>query len=144
MIMVHKIVLRYFPKEVLKAAQQASLTPLMEAGYLVQREAKKSMRKFTGKSSKPGHPPKSRTGRLKAGIHTAREKDGRVIVGPVGSAWYGKILEHGGRNVSPRPFMKPAVEKVKEKFPYLWHGKSLASTPEGRKLNAWRLSRSGS
>jgi HK97 gp10 family phage protein len=128
---------------VIKATNQASLTPLMEAGYMVQREAKRSMRRFTGKSSRPGHPPKVRTGRLRRNIRTARDKDGTVIVGPTGKAFYGKFLEAGTKRISARRFMKPAFDKVRNKFPQLWQGKSLAKTPEGRKLNAGRMRHAG-
>lgn len=141
MIQLRKLKFQILRSRILTAAQQASLTPLMEAGYMTQRQAKKSMRPYRGKASKPGKPPKSRTKKLKKSIRTGRDRSGLVVTGPTREAFYGRALEKGTSRMAAHPFMKPALEKVRAKFPGLWKGKSLSKTPEGKKLNRWRMSR---
>lgn len=140
--------LTFNPRLVVQAVAQAKGDPEMKAGLLVEREAKLSMHKggrFEGPRggkmripSEPGDPPNVQTGNLRGSITTARENDlfGRVIVGPTRAAWYGRLHEHGGRHHPKRPFMRPALVEVRQKFPALFLGLKLAKTPAGQKLNS--------
>ena len=75
----------------------------------------------------PGTPPNTRRGQLKRSIVYAMDKQrGVALIGPdfdiVGVA--GKAHEFGGRfrreRYPKRPFMGPALEKVKDRLPSLW------------------------
>lgn len=62
-------------------------------------------------ASEPGQPPHVKTGRLRESFEVTTISDGRVLVGP--EAYYGYMLEHGTSKMKARPFMGPALEKVK-------------------------------
>lgn len=80
------------------------------------------------RSSKPGQPPKSRTGHLRNNIFFAFEPPRNVVIGPVklgGKGLVPKVLEKGGLNrrrlarggtkvdrIAPRPYMAPALRKT--------------------------------
>ncbi len=124
---------------------------------MVERQAKLLMKKGGGKtlgkkgargrsgkvgkkifvSSKPGEPPRVRTGNLRASIKSAWDKQGtRSVAGPTLSAPYGKWLEFGTRRMAPRPYMQPALLFVVPRLPALFRNMPLARTPAGRTLNA--------
>lgn len=76
----------------------------------LEREIKKSMR--AGEVSKPGEPPAVQTGTLRRSITS--EHDEKHIAGVVGTnEEYGFYLELGTKNIAPRPFLRPALEKNK-------------------------------
>jgi len=148
-------------KGVVKAVRQAQVKPLFRAGLLVERSAKDSMegggrkvgimKTVTLKGGKrvkrprqgtrfepsaPGDPPHVRTGVLRASIATSPTKSETVVVGPTSPpASYGQHLEFGTRKMAARPFMRPALMRVKTAFASLWKSLKLAATPAGRKLN---------
>lgn len=134
-------------KELLACVEEATLQRYMKAGLLVEREAKRSMRKGGGKGhepSEPGQPPHVQSGTLRGSITTARdEKRNSVVVGPTEIAWYGRLHEYGGtftgrkRTVTfpERPFMRPALQKAMSQFPDLMKDLPLSTTPTGQKLN---------
>jgi HK97 gp10 family phage protein len=66
------------------------------------------------RASKAGEPPATDTGTLASSIESKR--DGLVAV-----VWtekkYAKWLEFGTKKIEARPFMTPAVEQNKEKYP---------------------------
>ena len=66
------------------------------------------------RASKAGEPPANDSGTLQTSIMSKR--DGLVAV-----VWteekYSKWLEFGTRKIEPRPFMTPAVEQNRERFP---------------------------
>ncbi|MFM8216585.1 MAG: hypothetical protein ACKN82_18365, partial [Pirellula sp.] len=78
-------------------------------------------------ASMPGTPPNTRQGQLKRAIVYAIDKQrGIATIGPdisvVGTA--GKAHEFGGKfrkeRYPKRPFMGPALDKVKDRLPPLW------------------------
>jgi len=113
-------------KKVLAKTKQASITSLGHAGAAIRLVARRSIRKR--KSASPaGSPPSTRRGQLRRAIAYAVEKQqGLVVIGPehevVGES--GKAHEFGGRyrreHYEKRPFMGPAMEKVKDRLPPLW------------------------
>jgi HK97 gp10 family phage protein len=51
------------------------------------------------------------TGTLRRSIHTVMSLGGlRAVIGP--SVLYGKFVEFGTRHVPPRPYLRPAYERV--------------------------------
>lgn len=137
-------------KAVLEATRQATIGPLEKCALTVERQAKiitsKGGRIAAGKSGKfksvpspVGQPPHRQTGALSNSISWAfarSTKTGRrtAIVGPTTVAWYGKIHEHSTR--FPRPFMRPALDHERPKFPRFFRNMKLAQTPAGRRLNS--------
>lgn len=135
-------------KEVARSVKRASIAPEMKAGLLVERDAKRSMRRGgafkatagprrgktarRGKPSPAGEPPHVQSGELRASITTARER-GRVIVGA--TVPYAKVheqkgvtgdwAEFGGRNYPKRAFMRPALLRMARKFAKLWRNLRL-------------------
>lgn len=151
---------------VLSAVRDAGMGSLMEAGLLVEREAKQSMKGGgtwgskqvtvelkSGKRvrrprkarvflpSEAGEPPHVRTGVLRSSIATAPTRRFTVVVGPQSPpAHYGQYLEFGTRSgrLKKRPFMRPALMRARTRFASLWKNLLLGRTKAGRKLNRRR------
>lgn len=51
------------------------------------------------------------SGRLRNAIHVETGPDGAYVVAGDREAFYGHIVEHGGVNHSPHPFLVPALEE---------------------------------
>jgi phage gpG-like protein len=62
-------------------------------------------------ASAPGDPPAVDSGRLRQSITVLRLSDDHYRVGT--NVVYAPLLEFGSRKVAPRPFMRPALEKVR-------------------------------
>ncbi|BDP42923.1 hypothetical protein DAETH_28920 [Deinococcus aetherius] len=62
-------------------------------------------------ASAPGDPPAVDTGRLRQSIVALKIAPGRWRVGT--NVEYAFWLEFGTRRIAPRPFMRPAAEKVR-------------------------------
>jgi phage gpG-like protein len=100
-------------------AKQGSFKSLGHAGAAIRLAARRSIRRRKT-ASMPGSPPSTRRGRLKQSIRYV------VLIGPaydiIGTA--GKAHEFGGRyrreTYPKRPFMGPALEKVKDRLPKMW------------------------
>jgi hypothetical protein len=121
--------------KVTSGTDRAQRRVLSKFGAFVRRGARSSIRKRK-RSSAPGSPPSSHTGRLKRHIYFLYEPQRRsVIIGPVllsGSTDAPRLLEHGGAVVrrkrkktvrvtyKPRPFMGPAFEREKPKLSAMW------------------------
>ncbi len=119
---------KFDAKKVLKAAKDGSIKSLGHAGAAIRLVARRSI-KTSKKESAPGTPPNSRKGQIKRAIVYAVEKDQqRVVIGPdqavVGTS--GAAHEFGGhykkQHYDRRPFMGPALEKVKDRLPQEWAG----------------------
>lgn len=109
----------------LVAAQQAAVEEAVRAGaMLVANDARRSVargpktgrmyvrRGVAHQASAPGEPPATDTGRLVTSIVSDVERDGRSVVGIVEARTeYAVHLEYGTRNMAPRPFMLPALER---------------------------------
>jgi len=136
-----------------QATQEAANKPLLQCAALVMADAKKSMKRGglvkwsnddvsmeKGVPSTPPDPPNVQRGNLRASIVYALTRVATAIVGPTRMAWYGKVHEKGGefggRNYPARPFMLPALHRMKAKFPELFKKAALAHTKAGRILNS--------
>jgi len=124
-------------KAVLSATDCATRRVFSRFGAYVRRAAKSSIRKRK-RISRPGKPPSSHTGLLKRFIFFGYDPAKRsVVIGPVKLTHGGRgeapsLLEYGGvttlkRNrkrkrarFRARPYMGPALEKEKPKFPQMW------------------------
>lgn len=67
----------------------------------------------THRASAPGDSPAVDSGRLRASIGVQKRGEGHYRVGT--NVEYAPLLEFGTRKMAPRPFMRPAVEKVKSR-----------------------------
>ena len=107
--------------------RKTSITRLAHAGAAVRLAATRGIRKR--KSSSPaGEPPHTRDGRIKRAILFAVERDTAVVgtskdmFGLAGMAHEHGGLFRGGR-FPERPFMRPALEKVRDRLPEFWRVK---------------------
>jgi hypothetical protein len=53
---------------------------------------------------------------------TGKTTGGMVIIGATKEAWYGQLHEFGLGKFPPRPYMVPALNKSKQKFPACFEG----------------------
>jgi len=113
---------------VIHRAERANIESLGHAGAAIRLTARRSIRRRK-KPSPEGSPPSTRQGALKKALRYAVEKDKeQVTIGPdhsvVGIS--AAAHEHGGRykrqRYRRRPFMGPALEKVKSRLPKFWAG----------------------
>lgn len=142
-----------FDKELQAAIEQAAEAPLHEAAKLVRDEAKESIKneppqqivKVEGVTptggrfvrlrrrpvkSEPGGPPFSRSGNLRANIVAIRN-----FVGVTRAAFYGRFVEFGTRRAAARPFLRPALERMRPVIAPLLKDMNLAQTRAGRRMN---------
>jgi|YNPMSStandDraft_1061717.scaffolds.fasta_scaffold02655_8 phage gpG-like protein len=126
MIAKTKVTLTTRMHRVARRAADANIETLAHAGAALRRAAIRGIHKRKG-ASPPGQPPFTHTNRLRRAIKYAVEpRYDRVIIGPdkesIGLA--GAIHEHGGnyrgRHYPKRPFMAPALERVKPRLPAFW------------------------
>ena len=91
-------------------------TPQVVAVY--RAEGKENLGKFH-QASAPGEAPANDTGDLQKSIMS--KMDSIVPSKPAAVVWtdlkYGKYLEFGTEKIEPRPFITPAVEFHRERFP---------------------------
>jgi len=128
----------FFDRAIVKnAIDEATRSVLSRFGYRVRKAARSSIRETKSeKPSKPGKPPRSRTGALRSGIVYAYDAEKKaVVIGPMklnrstpapalhelgGTA----TIDTGKRKVQAtypaRPFMRPAFEKKLPQLPGLW------------------------
>ena len=115
-------------KRVVRAARAGSIRSLGHAGAALRMTARRSIRRNKVESPE-GTPPHTRKGQLRRAILFAVEKDRQtVVIGPevavVGTS--GTAHEFGGQyrggRYPRRPFMGPALEKIKDRLPKLWAG----------------------
>ncbi|MGL6193668.1 MAG: hypothetical protein ACRC2T_02460 [Thermoguttaceae bacterium] len=106
---------------------------LSKFGSYVRKTARQSIRPST-RTSQPGHPPFSHSGKLRQNIFFIYEPHRRsVVIGPI--IFSGKsgralpALEYGGKTdlnngeiirIEARPFMGPAFERNLAVVPQLW------------------------
>lgn len=115
----------------LKAALvHGSIDPLVKCCLLLESDAKRSMRIGGGKAHLPSLPtevPHVQTGALRSSIGYALLDATSAIVGP--TERYGKWLEYGTRMMAARPFMRPALLRVRTKFAKQFTKLSLRKIP---------------
>jgi phage gpG-like protein len=109
-------------------SQQGNFKSLGHAAASIRLIARRSIRRRQT-AAMPGTPPNTRRGQLKRSIMYSLDKQrGVALIGPdfdvVGTA--GKAHEFGGNfrreRYPKRPFMGPALEKVKDRLPSMWAG----------------------
>ena len=119
---------RFDARKVKSAANRASFRNLGHAAAAIRLAARRGIRQRK-KPSPPGTPPHTRKGRLKNAIKYAVDKGRQTaVIGPdvnvAGTS--GSAHEFGGRyrreQYPRRPFMRPALEKVKDRLPAFWAG----------------------
>lgn len=112
--------------KVKRKAKRANIENLGHAGAALRIAAMRSIRRRK-KAAPPGSPPHTQTRRLPRAIKYAVDKQRQnVVIGPdaesVGRV--GGVHEHGGRyyrrRYPPRPFMGPALEKIRPRLPRMW------------------------
>jgi len=115
--------IRRYPEKVKDGVRDG----LEAVGLMVQNEARESVLKGpkTGRrykktagvvhqASSPGEAPASDTGTLVRSILSEVEADGLEVTVSAGTL-YAKMLEYGTRLMGARPFLGPALNKVKSK-----------------------------
>lgn len=126
---------------VIRRTDRAQRRALNRAGGLTRTIARRSMRKYSGRASRQGEPPKYREGSLRRLLFYAFDPAAEsVIVGPVG---FGRselplVLEQGGlvtvtsrrdrkrktKRIEARPYMVPALDRAAPELPEIF-GQSL-------------------
>lgn len=79
-----------------------------KSGIIYQRGGK------AHQASAPGEPPAIDTGNLVNSVFSEKSGPGQAVVGA--SAEYAEYLEFGTSKMAARPFLRPALEKVREFF----------------------------
>ena len=119
-----------------KAVRKAASGSLGQAAAALEREVKTSMSTGGGARrtpSAPGKVPHVQTGNLRASIQSAKVNDRMWIVGPTTNAIYGQFLEFGTRHIQPRPFMFPALLRIRRSFPQFFKNLNLKKFYRARK-----------
>lgn len=136
----------WFAKTIMKEATKASIKNVKKATLFVEREVKKELSKrgtgevyYRGKNNKnrkfhiasaPYEPPAVDTGALRASISSIVEVIDLEVTGWVGSdisklairtsagtdLEYGYYLEMGTINMAPRPYLRPVLNRHKDKI----------------------------
>jgi hypothetical protein len=115
-------------RKITRKAKDANFRSLGHAAASIRLTAKRSIRRSKTESS-PGTPPHTRKGQLKKSIVYAVEKQKETaVIGPdiaiVGQS--AMAHEFGGRyrgdRYDRRPFMGPALRKMKDRLPRKWAG----------------------
>jgi HK97 gp10 family phage protein len=110
-----------------KGVERARLAVQTTAKKKIQRGPKTGLWYGKHQASAPGEPPATDTGTLVRSIESKREEL---------TAWvwteeaYGKFLEFGTRHIAPRPWLTPAVEENRERFP-VELGKAVVESIDG-------------
>ena len=114
--------------KVLRKLRRANIESLGHAGASLRLIARRSIRR-SSKPAAPGRPPHTRRGRLRRAILYAVEaQDQRVVIGPAHAMVGPSAMAHefGGRfrksRYDRRPFMGPALAKIKDRLPRMWAG----------------------
>ena len=105
---------KWYGDKLKKEMRAKCVKNMSDACLFLEGDIKKSL---TGKSpSAPGEPPGKRTGTLGRGITHEVEKKPDSVVGRVGTnITYAIPLEFGTSKMAARPFMRPGLERNKER-----------------------------
>ena len=97
-------------------ARAATDLSVEQLAVMTQAEAKRLLnQKQSPPPSEPGQPPHKATGTLARSIVVQKTKTAFVITTRVISrVRYGLFLEIGTRTIAPRPYLRPAWDKVRE------------------------------
>ncbi|HYW78050.1 MAG TPA: hypothetical protein VE890_00675 [Thermoguttaceae bacterium] len=115
-------------RKVHQKAKQANITNLGHAGAALRLIARRSIRQRKGPAP-AGSPPHTHTRRLpRAILYAVDRQRSLVVIGPAKhlAGTSGRAHEHGGQyrgeRYERRPFMGPALVKIKNRLPKLWAG----------------------
>lgn len=131
---------KWFGKQVFTLVTKANVAAMQKAAFVVEADVKThftlqgSGRKYTRRgiehiASMKGQPPAIDTGILRSSIMSDVEVVGMNVIGKVGpdvellaaktpvgtDIKYGLYLEVGTVNMSPRPFLRPALKRTARK-----------------------------
>ena len=119
-------------KEVHDKATDASVAIMERAALMVERDVKLSFtRKGAGRvygkhtASRAGEPPAIDTGTLRASIgHEVIKASGYVdgLVGDTNNVKYAPMLELGTSKMAPRPFLRPALKRLRNQIADMFKG----------------------
>jgi len=118
-----------------KVMEEAAIKPLLLAAADVERFAKEGMKKGGGVEkipSEPGDPPHRQSGELAGSVTYAANGSLEVVVGP--TKIYGKRHELG-EGTPKRPFMLPALTRMRPNFAKYFQNMPLGRTQTGAMLN---------
>lgn len=116
---------RWDSRKLEQAVKFANFRNLGQAGAIVRKLGAKSLKKSPRKSA-AGTPPNTRKGALPKAILYAVEEGRRVVVGPAYHLMKnaGRAHEKGGKFrgdvYEKRPFMVPALLRVRSQIPSIW------------------------
>ena len=117
---------RFRANRLKKRAQTGAFQSLQHAAAALRLTARRSIRRSIG-PSRAGRPPHTRRGLLRQAIlYHADKARTRALIGPsvefVGRS--ARPHEHGGEYMGERyparPFMGPALEKIRPRLPRFW------------------------
>jgi len=115
-------------RRIARASRDGSIKSLGHGAAAIRLVARRSIRRREVPSP-AGKPPHTRKGQLKKAILYKVEGDKqRAVIGPEFSVVGPSAMahEHGGRyrggRYKRRPFMGPALEKVRDRLPRMWAG----------------------
>ena len=135
--MADAYITEWHAKRVFTLATKANVSAMKKAAFVVEADVKKHFTllgsgRTYGKhiASKPGEPPAVDTGILRASVMSEVKIKGSEITGKVGpdiehikekteagtDVEYGLYLEVGTKNMQPRPFLRPALRRMKNKI----------------------------
>ena len=141
LVKFNKAVVRFDSKVIERRVDKARIRGLIIAGYRVRKAARQSMRRRKT-PSRPGQPPRVVGGELKNFLSFAYDRrTNSTVIGPEarGKAQAPSVLERGGvvtsrrrsrsggrrtirSKVQSRPYMAPAMEKVRPDIPEIMAG----------------------
>ena len=120
------------PRTVLRAMDRVTVRALFRNAARLRLIARRSIRKRKRKNSLPGNPPFTRTGKKgrnplrRAIVFEVNRAAKRAIIGPRASVvgQVGELHEFGGTRgglrFPARPFMGPALDKIRDDLPMAW------------------------
>ena len=115
--------LKWYGDDVYKKIHNEQKKRVRQAAIFLESYIKKS---FGTSPSSPGEPPGVDTGRLRNSITHEIEESLWDIIGRVGTnVEYGKWLELGTKDMSPRPYLRRAIEENKQELVNILVGKEI-------------------
>jgi HK97 gp10 family phage protein len=115
--------LKWYGDDVYKNIHNEQKKRVRQAAIFLESYIKKS---FGTSPSSPGEPPGVDTGRLRNSITHEIEEALWDIIGRVGTnVEYGKWLELGTKDMSPRPYLRRAIEENKQELVNILVGKEI-------------------
>ncbi|MFA5761722.1 MAG: HK97-gp10 family putative phage morphogenesis protein [Dehalococcoidales bacterium] len=115
--------LKWYGDDVYKKIHNEQKKRVRQAAIFLESYIKKS---FGTSPSSPGEPPGVDTGRLRNSITHEIEEALWDIIGRVGTnVEYGKWLELGTKDMSPRPYLRRAIEENKQELVNILVGKEI-------------------